>query len=564
MQILYIYNSENDRSYEAVEGERVALYCMGFGVLRGKGVEQINDSQRLNEIARESAEDFSDFIYGQNRRFINGGLLLDDRLSLYFITDLACKRTEQFPTFSDYCNARLIAEYLKRQRVDKIVIDGCRSPLIEAIRSVSSETLCVVENELVIPRRVSLALIKNAVFSLKVMVGAVARRMFVGRKVTKEEGISKLFLTRYPLHLDAKLNEDKYGDLVGEGDSYLVNLFTDNFHQRMGVRRYLQATKGLVESDRVEILDDYLTPLDALKSFFFSLSLARKLRPLYRESQVLNGIDLTADLNNELFFTLMRIPRLLMWEGAVKRFLANHRIESLYFYLHEYGYGRLFTYLFSRYSPETRLVGFQHGPASERKMVYMAAKGELMLEGDAINNFPVPNEVLAEDEHSAAIYRGAGYVEVSVMEKIYRLAYLQGIDRSEPDPDMVLIAPGLHDGEFLLSSIAGKIEDNRDKKFVLNPHPRADNRYIEAFMYMENLHLAEHPLTILLSKASKVIATYSSVATEARLLGIEVELVDIPGRINESPLLDAKFEEALAKMRDNIRVDATGDGLIAA
>ena len=564
MHILYIYNSEKDRPCEVAKGDTAALYCMNFGVLTGGRVEQVNDSQRLNEIARESAEGFSEFIYKQNERFINGELVLENRLSLYFITDLACKRTEQFATFSDYCNARLIGEYLKQRRVDKIVLDGCRGQFVQAVKSVSGESLCVVENEVVAPGRVALVLIKNALFSLKVMVGAVARRVLIGKGRGAGEEINRLFLTRYPLHLDAKLNEDKYGELVGEDGTYLVNLFTDNFHQRVGVRRYLQATRILVESDRVEILDDYLKPLDALKSISFSLSLAKKVRLLYHEPQVLDGIELTANINDELFFTLSRVPRLLMWENAVKRFVGSHRVATIYYYLHEYGYGRLFTYLFRRYSPETHLVGFQHGPASERKMVYMAAKGELTLEGNAISSFPVPDEILAEDEHSAAIYRGAGYVGVSVMDKIYRLSYLQGIERSEPDPNMVLIAPGLHDGKFLLSSIAGSIAENQEKRFVLNPHPRADNGYIEEFLNMENLHLADCPLTALLSKVSKVIATYSSVAIEARLLGIEVELVEIPGRINESPLLDVGFEKIVAQARDNIEGSDAGDGLIAA
>jgi len=35
-----------------------------------------------------------------------------------------------------------------------------------------------------------------------------------------------------------------------------------------------------------------------------------------------------------------------------------------------------------------------------------------------------------------------------------------------------------------------------------------------------------------------VYVTYSSVGMEANNLGIEVELVNVPGVINESPLLD--------------------------
>ena len=57
-----------------------------------------------------------------------------------------------------------------------------------------------------------------------------------------------------------------------------------------------------------------------------------------------------------------------------------------------------------------------------------------------------------------------------------------------------------------------------------------------------------------MSKSSKVIATYSSLAIEARILGIEVELVEIAGRINESPLLDAGFIDCVDKIRDDLKI----------
>ena len=37
---------------------------------------------------------------------------------------------------------------------------------------------------------------------------------------------------------------------------------------------------------------------------------------------------------------------------------------------------------------------------------------------------------------------------------------------------------------------------------------------------------------------SRVFVTYSSVGMEAKKIGLEVTIVDIPGKLNETPLLD--------------------------
>lgn len=555
MHIFYVYHGEKDKTYHTEQGVLVTSYCMGYGKLNGSRVVNKNNSKRLNDLALESIKEYSDFIFKQNKIFLNNGLQFENKLSLYFLSDLACKRTEQSTTYSNYCNVKLIREFLHNNSVNKIILDGCRKPFIESIVSSELKIPCIILNEVIEKNSLFLASIKNLVFFLKVFAASTIRKVFFRKQDLKELKIyDKLFLTRFPLHLDENLHEEKYAGFVRDNDKFLVNLFTDNFHQKTSIRKYFRSTKFLSSFEKVHILDDYLSPLDALWSLFYSICIIRKFGAIQRQKFILNGIDLTSNIYNEFPLALQRIPRLLMWKNSVKRFVASNHVKSLYYYLHEYGYGRLFTYLFRTYSPTTHLVGFQHGPASKRKMLYMVAEGELSNDGDSIDAFPIPDEVLAEDEFSAEIYRNAGYLNVSVMERIYRLFYLKNANQTNPDPDMVLITPGLHDGEFLLKSIRDLINKDKAKKFILNPHPHADNRYINDFLQHKNLQLTDSSLTFLLSKSSKVIATYSSLAIEARLLGIEVELVEIAGRINESPLLDAGFIDCVDKIRGDLKI----------
>jgi len=106
----------------------------------------------------------------------------------------------------------------------------------------------------------------------------------------------------------------------------------------------------------------------------------------------------------------------------------------------------------------------------------------------------------------------------------------------------------LHDGEFLLSLLKERIEKDKQVKYIINLHPRANNSFVKNFSNISNLSIATS-LNDSLSVAEKVIGTYSSALVEAYLLGISVEMVEIPGKINESPLRDKLFLENSYKIK---------------
>jgi len=233
-----------------------------------------------------------------------------------------------------------------------------------------------------------------------------------------------------------------------------------------------------------------------------------------------------------------------MFKNAICKVFSEYKVSDFYYYLHEYCYGRFFTYLLQTYFPDVHKIGFQHGPASRRKMLYYLAKDEPDPgENNFIEHLPVPDEVLAEDEISRKVYEEAGYKNVRIMEKVYRLSYLDDINRKNVVPDTVLVACGLHDGELLLNALSNEMLNTYDKTYYFKLHPRTHNAgAIEQIKALgaKNLKIAEKDLTYYLSIVEKVIVTYSSVGYEAHLLGIPVRIIDVPGKINESPLLDLK------------------------
>ena len=174
----------------------------------------------------------------------------------------------------------------------------------------------------------------------------------------------------------------------------------------------------------------------------------------------------------------------------------------------------------------------------------MAAEGELSTAADGLNSFPVPTELLVEEEFSKKIYVEAGYSKVTVMPRVYRLDYLSKVSlKREKQHRAVLIAPGLHDGAFLLKALSSRIERESETSFILNPHPRSNNDYVRDFTHLENLSVSNGKLFETLSIVDKVCVTYSSVAIEAYILGLEVEVIEIPGLVNQSPMVDKDFVE---------------------
>jgi len=541
MNILHIYSGSIDKEIPLLKNHKVSSYNLGMGKALGPGVVNINDAKLLNKIALKNVEIYSEFVYSQNKKFIKNQLTVGKKLSLYFLSDFSCKRSELFSTYSDYCNILLIKDYCKNNAFNKIIIEETSFEFSEALRSIIGETPLEIINLDTNKFQLSKIFFKNILFFIKVGFGVWISKCFINRRSSqKNSKIESLFLTRYPLHLDCNLKEDKYGKF-SENKSFLVNIFTDDFHQKIGFMEFLRSLKHLSSFNKVYVLDHYLLLSDIWKSFISTFFISKGIKKLCNEKYILNDINLSFHIKNELLFSIMRIPRLLMWQMPIIRFFDKYEIASLYYYLHEYPYGRIFTYVVSSKFPQTRLVGFQHGPSSKRKMLYMLAKNELKPNQNSFFSFSMPDKVMAEDKYSADIYRDSGYKNVELMKKIYRLSYLSSIKRDSIEMDTSIIAPGLHDGLLLMNILKKKILNNRDKKFILKVHPRADNRYTRKFKYLDNLSISKEDISVLLSKVGKVYATYSSVAIEAALLKIDVEIVDLPGKINESPLYDKDF-----------------------
>ena len=103
--------------------------------------------------------------------------------------------------------------------------------------------------------------------------------------------------------------------------------------------------------------------------------------------------------------------------------------------------------------------------------------------------------------------------------------------------EFILIAPGLRDENILLNIIYNEIKENIKVRYICKCHPHSKEDKTK-FLGLENLSFVDENIHNLLKRCSKLYVTYSSVGYDAYLLGIPVKIIDIPGVINTSGLID--------------------------
>jgi len=421
---------EHYSDYSVVESEK--YYFIGPAKAFGEVSDDmlLNNHVRLNEIAEAHAENYSDWVYGCNRLWLDKKLIFEKRLSLLFLSDFSCKRSEIFNTYNDIVNILLLQEIVRENQVDRIRCVGVDEDLFFSIKSVFHDHAIEGVHIFEIPeKRVRMwgGLLRYLFRIFVVSCFNLPQKMRGRRQFTNSE---KLFLTIYPMHfVKNRDKEEKYGEMFSQDDKYATVILTDGMHQSVSLRKYFRYRSEIKDNPCHQLVDDYIVPGDIVKAIVGAPLLFYRMFGLISESYRFNGINITRQVRREIKFSLSRIVRLLFWPRAIRRFIDGNHCKSFVYYLHEYSYGRLFSYILSQ-RPDIRAVGFQHGPSSPRKLLYYLSRHETDGTG-YLKSCPVPNEVLAEDADSRELYASVGYTNTAVMDRIFRLDYLDKVILSQ-------------------------------------------------------------------------------------------------------------------------------------
>ena len=509
------------------------VYRIGAtGKITGRFAEA-NDASRLQEIAREVRDEYARWIYSFNKKFEDGA---DPflRASSFFLTDCSCKRTELFGTFNLICNLILLREIINKKMPTGIELYGGDKQFRSALRKIVPGVPITTHRSHRYPRWGARRLMSDIRYCLEI-AGIVLLGRSVANSKKSVSSQQRVFFTIFPKMYDLNRGDRKYGKFVKGPDHYAASIVTDGMHQHVSIRQFFRL-RAKAKANGISVIDDYLRHVDWIRGLIWMVPLRFKFR-INDEDCTFRGIDASLWVREELQLSASRLSRFVVLSGAISRFLSNTRMSEFIYYLHEYPIGRLLSLLLSRETPEVSKVGYQHGPAAWAKMVYCISPEESKHDGNLKTGVPMPDRVLAEDDKSAEIYRHSGYRRVEVLDRIWRLDYLDGVQPSL-EHDCWLIAPGLHDGATVLAALKSLLTKHLDKTILLRTHPLANNEYLKDIDPRLPITVTSESVSNLLGKVGAVFVSYSSIGQEALMLGIPVYFVQIPGVISESPLAD--------------------------
>tara|TARA_B100000886_G_scaffold39347_2_gene24344 strand:+ start:4657 stop:6282 length:1626 start_codon:yes stop_codon:yes gene_type:complete len=509
------------------------IYTIGAGQIKNLKLKSINNNNNLNKLAEKYRDEYSEWIFGINKFFLKHKLTYENN-SLLFFTDLFAKRTELFNTYNYFINFKIIESYIKKNKIKKIYLISDDQDFSEILTNLKNVKIKKIYTFKSLSKK--FLFIKSVIYFSKIFLISLSN-LFSRKKYNKNNS-ENIFLSRYPLHfkiLNKKIIEDKFTDKVKRNDKFAVSIITDDFHQNVSVYEYFKF-KNELKSNKFYLIDKHISLYDLFKTLYEIIGITIKWKRLLKKKYIFANVDISNLITLELKFSFHRVIRLLILHKSTKKFVDNINIKKFYYYLHEYPYGKMITSVLVRRS--INHTALQHGPSSMRKLVYFLSKSDIS-DDNFLKFSPKPYHTLAEEEFSKKIYQKSNFLNVEVMEKIHRLNYLKKFKNGKKK--FILIAPGLHDGQLLLTHAKEIMKKDPNELFLLKPHPRANNQYLKDIA-APNLKITYQPVHQLYKNAKKVICSYSSVGYEAKLIGIEFDIVKISGIIDESPLLDKNFK----------------------
>lgn len=511
------------------------LYLIGSGRVTGGSFLHINDASRLNRLAEDIQDDYSTFIYSLNANFLKNHLTLKD-LSLFFFTDLSCKRSEFFDTYDSICNLLLIQETLKRVDLEKVQLIGVDIGFTRAIKSlfpraefISSRVSASRANHW---RRLG----ADALYFCRLCGATIVNKLDRQNDSSGCNKVETVFYSVYPQMFSESGRDTKYGSFFEQSDRFAVSIITDGMHQATSIVDYCRFRRKAITAGLL-LIDGFLEFRDCLTGLYWVLRTRWFFLSTRKQSMLFRDIDISEFIKVELLYSLSRISRLCAVMGTFRRFLTELAPKKIVYYPVEYPFGRMISYIANSVNPNIVRTGFQMSITSKRRSEQFLARNEASQTAPFLYHAPIPDRILAEDETAASIYRHSGYKNVEIMRQVYRYEYLKTIV-PEKHKGWVLVAPGLHDGELMLEVLMLEIQENPGNTYFLKPHPRADNTYIDRYLKVPNICIANKPVYELLTVVAEVFVTYSSVGLEAERLGLPVTIININGRINASPMFD--------------------------
>ena len=521
-------------------------YVIGVGEEYDKNFISLNNPERLNNISREIRDHYVDWVSMHNKYFLENKLIYRGDLSLFFLTDFSNKRIKLFNTYQDICNIKMLYEIISQLKFDIIEMHGLDRDFVKSFYSDKrSLNLNIKIKETKVRKKIG----KNLFFQFLKSLNFIFKNflILIFHKIFGEIGFNSnningdFYLSRYPLNFSkgSKLIEDKYKTIPKNNDKFILSIFSDGLIQSCSIKKYIQSFFELQSFNKEFVLiDQNVNFSDILNSLIINVNNFTKFRKILAHKFYFEDLDITNQIKDEIIFSYGRVQNLLLFQKVFERTIKKYSFNKFIYYLHEYSYGRVISYTLLK-NKICNSYGMQHGLPSWSWLVYFMSKRETSFDEfdkTYLNKIPIPNKVLAEDSFSKKIYEYSGYKNVLLMNAVPRLELIKQIKIS-PIKKYILIAPGLRDENVVLNKLVDEIRNNQNTKYICKCHPHSTNDK-SRFKKYKNLFFSKLPMIKLFTNCSCIYVSYSSVGFDAYNLNIPLKIIDIPGILNTSNIID--------------------------
>lgn len=243
---------------------------------------------------------------------------------------------------------------------------------------------------------------KTTLFFLKKFIFLFILKLFSKKNnVTKNDEIN---LSMFPHHFKNGKNTFYNNKFIN-----LNFLISDETHLNNSLSKNISLIFKLKNKKNLILTEQYISFRDVMLNFLNSFKRLKYLKEINNQKIKLNKLDISNQFRNLFLTSLLNYNKLKNYEKAILQITSEYKFKKLNYYLFEYNFGYFIANLFRKYSPLTKLVGYQHGIYSERLMWQDFSK---MI---SYNNF-FPDQIICKYECSVHEYK-KNFINSKVLKK---------------------------------------------------------------------------------------------------------------------------------------------------
>ena len=215
--------------------------------------------------------------------------------------------------------------------------------------------------------------------------------------------------------------------------------------------------------------------------------------------------------------------------------------RAVLLYCYEFTYGKSIIQGTRNSNYNIPIIGMQHGPITNMKLLYTFDINEITNHPEYNNPSPYPDIFSVDGFIAKNILKQNNIPDARIVitgparfDDIWGKVNLEN-NRVFDNKIKVLIAPGLHDTNYVLSISIPALISNPDLELIIKLHPKVDNkkfqRLLSSYYNLENktlgkINISKEPNIYKLMKDSDVfVTTYSSTSVEALIFKLPIILL---------------------------------------